>query len=227
MLKALVNNKIVYALNADSGTIGECPHCGKSVRARCGEINEEHWSHINNECPYITERDNEWHAAWKNKFEKEGCVTEQKFGNFIADAYNLKTNTVTEFQHSLITSQDIRNRCNYYKSINMNIKWIFDYTNKYMNNDIKINKKQSDYNNDFYYTFEVKWQKKNYIYGIFDGLGKYPNVPTYFNIIFNHNINKCFPLKIFEFVDIEDVDIDKDDIITQTFSQITKNIIKN
>ena len=225
MIKALVNKKIIYAIKADSGMIGECPHCGKPVRARCGKINVEHWAHIDSECPYITERDTKWHVAWKNKFEKKGYETEKRFGNFVADAFDSKTNTVIEFQHSQITAQEIRDRCNYYKSININIKWIFDYTNKYMNNDVKINKKLSSYNNDFYYTFEMKWQKKNYIYGILDDLSKYPNVPIYFNIIFNYDINKYFPLKIFEFVDIKDVDIDNDDVIEQIFSQRLQKIV--
>ena len=113
MMKAIVNKEIMYAINAKSGTIGECPHCGKSVRARCGEINIEHWAHINNECPYITERDTKWHIGWKNKFEKKGYETEKRFDNFIADAFDSKTNTVIEFQHSQIVSQKIRDRCNY------------------------------------------------------------------------------------------------------------------
>lgn len=225
MIKALVNEKILYAINAESGMIGECPHCGKPVRARCGEINIEHWAHINCECPYITERDTKWHVAWKNKIEKKGYETEKRFGNFISDAFDSKTNTVIEFQHSQITPQEIRNRCDYYKSINKNIKWIFDYTDKYLNNDVKINKKLSNYSNGFYYTFEVRCQKKSYIYGILDDLNKYPNVPIYFNIIFNHNIGNCYPLKIIEEVDIKDVDTDNNNVIEQIFSQRLQKIV--
>lgn len=122
MIKALVNKEILYAVDSESGTLGECPHCGKPVRARCGEINIEHWAHIDDECSYITEKDTEWHVAWKNKFKKKGYMIEERFNNFIADAYNPKTNTIVEFQHSSITPQEIKDRCNYYKSIDKNIK---------------------------------------------------------------------------------------------------------
>ncbi len=198
MLAALVNKRLVNAINTDSGTIGECPHCGKSVRARCGELNDEHWSHINSECPYITEKDNKWHTDWKYKFEKGGCIKEKKFDNFIADAYNPKTNTIIEFQHSSITPQEIRDRCNYYKNTNKNIKWIFDYTEKYKRQHIKLTEKIGD-NNSFYYNFKISYQKKSYIQGVsyhtFEESIKL-SVPIYLNIIHNYDAKNYTQLRV-------------------------------
>lgn len=199
MLKALVNNKTIYAINANYGTIGKCPHCEKLVRARCGEINDEHWSHIDSECSYITEKDNEWHIAWKNKSEKKGYETEKRFDKYIADTYNSKTNTITEFQHSSITPQEIRDRCNYYKNTNKNIKWIFDYTEKYKRQHIKLTEKIGDGNNEFYYNFKISYQKKSYIEGVsyhtFEESIKL-SVPIYLNIIHNYDTKNHTQLRV-------------------------------
>ncbi len=198
MIKALVNKKIVYAINAESGMIGECPHCGNPVRARCGEINVEHWAHIDNECPYITEKDTKWHIAWKSKFEKKGYETEKRFGNFIADAFNSKTNTILEFQHSSMTPQEIRNRCNYYKNINKNIKWIFDFTEKYKKAHIELTEKYKDNEDGFYYNFKINWQRKRIIEGVTRITEKTtkPSVPIYFNLIYNYDIKNYAQLRV-------------------------------
>lgn len=226
MMKAIVNKEIMYATKANSGMIGECPHCGKPVRAKCGEINVEHWSHINSECSYITERDTEWHIAWKNKFENKGYETEKRFGNFIADSFDSKTNTVIEFQHSQMASQKIRDRCNYYKNTNKNIKWIFDYTDKFKNDDITIKLKNKGDN--FYYTFEVKWQKKEYIRGTCDG--KYPIIPIYFNTIYNHDINDSVPLSVInctENTDIKTVYVENIPLQIESEKYLSVNYDKN
>ena len=195
MIKALVNKEIMYAVDAKSGLVGECPHCGKLVRARCGEINVEHWAHIEDECPYITEIDTEWHVAWKNKFKKKEYIIEKRFDNFIADAYDPKTNIIVEFQHSSITPQEIVDKCNYYRSINKNIKWIFDYTDKYKRQHIILTEIVKNDNSGFYYKFKINWQKKSYIKGIsneIDGL----KIPVYFNIIYNYDIKNHVQLRV-------------------------------
>lgn len=198
MLKALVNKELVNAKNVESGTIGKCPFCENDVRARCGEININHWAHIDNECTYISEADNEWHTAWKNKSEKKGYETEKEFGKFIADAYNPKTNTVTEFQHSSITPQEIRDRCNHYKNMNVNIKWVFDYTDKYKKQHIKLIEKIGD-DNVLYYTFKISYQKRGYIQGVsyhtFDESLKL-SVPVYLNIIHNYDDKNYTQLRV-------------------------------
>lgn len=201
MSKALVNNEIKDIISAKSGEIGECLVCKKPVIAKCGKINKIHWAHIGNECLYDIESHNEWHISWKNFFEKMGCVTEKKFDNFIADAYNPKTNTIIEYQHSTITSQEIIDRCKHHKNENRNIKWIFDYTNKYKNGHIEIRLKNKG--NYLYYTFTIKWQRKDYIYGIFDKEIEHLNVPTYFNIIHNYDTNNYVPLEIVNCTDID------------------------
>ncbi len=201
MSKALVNNKTKDITDAKSGEIGECLICKKPVIAKCGQINEIHWAHVGSESPYDIESHNEWHISWKNFFEKVGYSTERKFGNFIADAYDPKTNTVIEYQHSPITPQEIIDRCKHHKGEGRNIIWILDYTGKYKDSHIEIRLKNKG--NYIYYTFTVKWQIKDYIFGLFNEEIEHLNVQTYFNIIFNKDINEYVPLEIVNCTDID------------------------
>jgi len=202
MDKAFVNGKVKYAKDAESGEIGNCYYeCGKPVRARCGEINEEHWSHIEGDSIYDIETHNEWHKSYKELHKNNGYEIEKRFGNFIADAYNSRTNTVTEYQHSEMPSQEFRNRNKHHKNEGRNIKWILDYTEQYKNNRVKLTQKIKN-NGEKYYSFGIKWQTQSFIEGLFTFNDKFnedkgiPNVPTYFNIINNYiNISK---LEIFK-----------------------------
>ncbi len=199
MDKAIVNGKIKYSIDAKSGEIGDCFYnCGKIVRARCGKINTEHWAHIETESLYDIESHNDWHVSWKKFFEKRGYMTEKRFGNFIADAYNPKTNTVVEYQHSSITPQEIIDRCKHHKSENRNVIWILDYTKEYKDGRVKLTKKIRNRNE--FYSFGIKWQTKSYIEGLFtfnEEVG-IPNVLTFFNIISNYDDNNYVPLEIFK-----------------------------
>ncbi len=189
MSKALVNNETKDITNAKSGEIGECLVCKKFVIAKRGEIKAIHWAHVGNESVYDIESHNEWHISWKKFFERIGYTTEKKFGNFIADAYNSKTSTVIEYQHSPITSQEIVDRCKHHKNENRNIKWIFDYTNKYKDGHVELYKKNDINNCEFCYEFVIKWAIKSYTQGIFNNEIRHLNIQSYFDIIHNYNSN--------------------------------------
>jgi len=79
----------------------------------------------------------EWHCEWQSNFPitevefKKKCETQIK--NRIADVL-LNDNNVIEFQHSLMTKEEVDNRINDYKLHNKHIMWIIDG-----NKGIKIN----------------------------------------------------------------------------------------
>lgn len=76
MDRSLVNGKIKYAKDAKSGEIGNCYYeCGKSVRAKCGKHNEEHWAHIEADSEYDIETHNYWHKSCKELYKKNNQET--------------------------------------------------------------------------------------------------------------------------------------------------------
>jgi len=94
--------------------------------AKCGQHKIWHWAHKSLEnCDLWWESETEWHRNWKDRFPREWqeCVhfdleTGEKH---IAD---IKTDRglVIEFQHSLMSLEELRSREQFYK----NMVWIID-----------------------------------------------------------------------------------------------------
>jgi len=103
---------------ASRGVEGKCPSCESTVIAKCGEIVTWHWAHRPDSICSQNEPETQWHIDWKKKFPKE-CV-EIKIGENRADVFI--NGYVIEFQHSPISTEDIRKRENNYK----NMIWIFN-----------------------------------------------------------------------------------------------------
>ena len=135
---------------ASKGASGFCPHCKGEVIAKCGDINVDHWAHKVNtsQCTYGGETD--WHLGWKSLFPVDLVeVPYKKYGiTKIADAV-LKNGTVVEFQHSSISSREIRLREAFYGKM----IWVFD-ASEYKEN-IKLT------HHDEYCTFRWLWPKKS------------------------------------------------------------------
>lgn len=116
------------------GGIGFCQLCKNEVRAYCGEININHWRHINlNLCDTWKESESEWHREWKNEFPQEWqeVIIENHFEKHIAD---IKTpyGLVLELQNSSISSTTIKIREQFYN----NIVWLINANNFKENFDI-------------------------------------------------------------------------------------------
>lgn len=136
------------------GSKGFCGECGSELIAKCGKINIWHWSHIQgSDCTYDNDMC-EWHINWQNKFpkEKQEVIVTKNNVNKIADVKD--NDIVVEFQHSPISTDEIKIRERHYDDM----VWVFDftigwykYTDKYVTKDnwsiVELNiKKKSIWN---------------------------------------------------------------------------------
>lgn len=107
---------------AEKGTEAECPACKARVVAKCGEIITHHWAHAcGSECDSWFEPIGAWHLSWQSLWP-EDC-REVVIGRHRADVLT-PGGTVIEFQHSTISTEEIREREEFYESM----VWLFDGT---------------------------------------------------------------------------------------------------
>lgn len=135
MLLALKDGKLI---RANPGIYATCPFCEEDVMPRCGTIRMWHWAHKVGECIYHTESETDWHLEWKDRALKLGFEIEKRFDEHIADIYDPKTNTVIEVQHSPISEDEILDRTICYSLNNLNVKWIFDFREKFKNGNVSF-----------------------------------------------------------------------------------------
>jgi len=108
---------------ATRGAEGYCPTCRDKLVAKCGELVVPHWSHYARpDCDDWFEPETEWHQAWKRHWPAE--QVEVVVGPHRADV--LADDTVIEFQHSLISTTEIREREDFYTAEVGNMVWVFD-----------------------------------------------------------------------------------------------------
>jgi hypothetical protein len=122
---------MLYALNPNKdrveATPGErayCPHCGKTVIAKCGKINIWHWSHeVKSDCDSWAEHETEWHLGWKRLFHPDCVEKTIKIGNEIHRADVVTAKYIIELQHSPISIDEINQRQDFYGE---DLIWLFD-----------------------------------------------------------------------------------------------------
>jgi hypothetical protein len=108
---------------ATPGALASCPGCDDKLIAKCGEIVVWHWAHhAHPDCDTWFEPESEWHMGWKRCFDPE--QVEVVIGPHRADA--VARNTVIEFQHSLISTREIREREDFYVDNIGAMVWVFD-----------------------------------------------------------------------------------------------------
>lgn len=111
MQYAIVNDKKILPTPQATGV---CPCCQTDVIAKCGEINVWHWAHRAADCDPWSEPETAWHKDMKNRFPKE--CQEVVLGCHRADVYSVeKKSPVIELQNSLISTEEIQERENYYQ----------------------------------------------------------------------------------------------------------------
>lgn len=103
-----------------------CQLCNEIVIAKCGKIKQWHWSHkADNDCDSFGEGETDWHINWKNEFPKEmqEIVIEKYIPSSSGDSGGMekhradirnKNGTVIELQNSSISSDDIKEREQFY-----------------------------------------------------------------------------------------------------------------
>lgn len=107
-----------------------CPICGEPliIRAENSLAVKKHFAHKRGtNCIDDWSHDmSEWHLSWQEKFP-ENCrevIIEKDGIKHRADVFI--NNTVIEFQHSPITSEEIAKRNNFYLSCGYKVVWVFD-----------------------------------------------------------------------------------------------------
>lgn len=117
-------------LEASAGLSGECPGCGQTMVAHCGNIRVHHWTHKGKRnCDPWWENETEWHRKWKDQFLKEWQEIphrdEATGERHFADVKTAQ-DWVLEFQHSPIKPEEKLSRNQFYKKI----IWIVDGTRR-------------------------------------------------------------------------------------------------
>jgi hypothetical protein len=108
---------------ATRGANGCCPVCKEPLVAKCGELVVHHWSHkARPDCDSWYEPETEWHRGWKQHWAPD--QVEVVIGPHRADV--LVDGTVIEFQHSSISTTEIREREDFYTREVGNMIWVFD-----------------------------------------------------------------------------------------------------
>ncbi len=109
-----------------------CPECGEELILKKGAIKVHHFAHKSTEnCLYSNREMSAWHLEWQSHFDKKQCevICRSKDEVYIADV--LLNNTVIEFQHSPISSIEIKERTYFHKANGRKIIWLFDFRQKY------------------------------------------------------------------------------------------------
>ena len=81
-----------------------------------------------------------WHTAWQENALRLGMKIEVKLHpsyNFRADIYDPKRRIVTEIQYKN-DLKNVKNRYSFYQSMDIKIRWIFDYREKYDIGNFKL-----------------------------------------------------------------------------------------
>jgi competence CoiA-like predicted nuclease len=154
MIWALENNN--EKILAEPNKKARCPNCKEKVISKCGNINIWHWAHKNSEdCDSWSEGETQWHIDWKNNFPEEN--QEIIVGKHRADI-KTKNGLVIEFQNSSISSEEIKERENYYGEM----IWLLN-GDKFCNN-FKLRKKGEVYTFRWRHPRKCWWNSNKEIY---------------------------------------------------------------
>lgn len=157
MFKALdENNNPVWISNAKKDFKYHCPFCGASVfiKAENSSIVSKHFAHVRNvECDDFCNDMSEWHYSWQMMFPEMNreVVVEKDGVKHRADI--LINNTVIEFQHSPITTEEIYRRNMFYLSCGYDVVWVFD------GNDLIKHEKNGSINPEQCYESDLCWKR--------------------------------------------------------------------
>lgn len=122
MRYAILNGRRIEASKEIKDTFCEC--CNQAVNPYCGKIQVHHFRHKSKiDCDNWYEPITEWHLAWQNQFSENfrEVVLTRNDCKHRADIINSK-DVVVEFQNSLISIEEIRNREEFYEKM----VWVFN-----------------------------------------------------------------------------------------------------
>ncbi len=130
----------IHADEFDPQKAYSCPICGEPLNFRIGEKNHAHFAHKKGTyCKDSWEYDmSEWHMAWQRRFPENTQEVVVVAGDEKHRADVLVNQTVIEFQHSSITTEDFNSRNIFYNRVGYNVVWVFDLIDEYQEGVISI-----------------------------------------------------------------------------------------
>ena len=141
-------------IEAAPGVEGWCPACQEKMIAKCGEIKIWHWSHIGGtDCDDWHEPMTQWHIDWQGNFtfDLQEVVISRGDKVHRADVRLLPSGVVLEFQHSSISTEEIKARELFYQKM----IWVFDVIEPHAAGRFDVNLKKG------FDTFTWKQSKKS------------------------------------------------------------------
>ena len=113
-----------------------CQVCDGELYAACGEIQIWHWRHEVLDCDTWYESMSDWHIDWQNRFPEKWreVVITKKGVKHIADIQTINKKVV-EFQHSPMSSTEIKKREAFYQDM----LWVIDARDFKDNFEIRSN----------------------------------------------------------------------------------------
>ncbi len=114
-----------------------CPYCYASMIQRRGQINIPHFAHMKGHLctdSWKYEEMSEWHFSWQSCYPRanQEVAVINDFGQHRADV--LINDTVVEFQHSPISTEEFRERNEFYIACGYRVVWLFDAREAYQSN---------------------------------------------------------------------------------------------
>lgn len=110
---------------AQPGLKGQCPTCGNTTTAKCGEVKIWHWSRKGKRmCDPWWENETEWHRNLKNCFPDDWQEVRHLSSSGELHIADVKTDQdfVLEFQHSYLQPEERNARQDFYKKL----IWVVD-----------------------------------------------------------------------------------------------------
>ena len=133
------NNKKISIEDAVPGVEYLCPVCRNPVVVKAAKsVNvRTHFAHKRNTlCLDDWKHDmSDWHFEWQSKFPIESREFVVKKDGVVHRADILINDTVIEFQHSPISSEEFEARNSFYKNSGYRVVWLFDAADKMKNDD--------------------------------------------------------------------------------------------
>lgn len=159
------NNRIEIE-KADKTKEYFCPVCREKldIRAKESIAIKTHFAHKRNlQCVDNWNRDmSEWHLNWQRRFpiECREVVIEHNGTKHRADV--CIGNTIIEFQHSPLKSEEFRERTEFYTSCGYNVVWVFDAEGKIKS----CYPKGCEIDPNKYSFIELCWKRRNTLFSI-------------------------------------------------------------
>lgn len=122
-----------------------CEICGGELRIKDGKINAKHFAHKTGQCSDEWSSDmSEWHKHMQEYFPIENREVVIRDGSICHRADVMINNTVIEFQHSPISSEEFEKRNHFFKNHGYKVAWFFDLSNQYDEGNVFCSNSQNN-----------------------------------------------------------------------------------